>query len=132
MNKRNFAGVVFLCLLIFVSNAHLCAANDKLKHFGVSSIFGAAGESLFHYKTHYGTSKRIILGTTLGTVPGFVKELIDSTEEGNHFSGTDLAADVTGAFFGAVVGNFLNNIIQVRMSASKEKRTLIISLSYEF
>ena len=130
--KWKVAGFSLFCVLIILSNVKRCAANDKLKHFGVSTIFGAAGESVLHYKTDYGASKRIILGTTLGTVPGFVKELIDSNEEGNYFSGADLAADIAGAFFGAVVGNFINNAIQVRMSVSKEKRLFIISLSYEF
>lgn len=131
-NKRKSVGFVLLCILIFLSSVSLFAISDKLKHFGVSSVFGAAGESLLHYKTDYGASKRIILGTTFGTIPGFVKELIDSSEKGNHFSGSDLAADLAGAFFGAVVGNFLNTVIQVRISATREKKAFIISLSYEF
>jgi len=37
-------------------------------HFGISAIFGAAGESFVHYKAQSGTARRIIYGT-VGPVP---------------------------------------------------------------
>ena len=95
-------------------------------------MFGAASETYLHYKTNLKASERIILGTTLGSLPGLVKELIDSTKRENHFSGSDLAFDVAGAFVGAMVGNFVNNIIQVKIKKENDKRAFIISFSFEF
>ena len=119
MNKRIFIwGVVFI-IFISISSKNLCGADDKLEHFGFSSLFGAAGETYLHYKTDLNASRRIILGATLGTLPGFIKEIIDSTEKGNHFSGTDLAADVAGAFFGAIVANLFNNMIHVKVKTAE-------------
>jgi len=70
--------VILICSL--VSPIQLSAKNDKIKHFGVSMLFGAAGESYLHYTTKMNGDKRVFFGTVLGTLPGIFKELIDSTE----------------------------------------------------
>ena len=128
---------IFICiLLIFIviptSTKNAFAGDDKLLHFGFSSLFGAASESYLHYKTDLKAAERIILGTTLGTIPGLAKELIDSTKKGNHFSGGDLAADIAGVFVGAFIGNLVNNIIQVKIEKKGDNKTFTISLSYKF
>lgn len=127
-----FIGGVLFFLIVSTSDINLFAGNDKLKHFGVSSIFGAASETCLHYKTNLKTSERIILSTALGSLPGFVKELIDSTEKENQFSGGDFVVDIAGAFLGAIVGNFFNNIIQVKIDKTDNNKTVAISLSYRF
>jgi len=127
-----FIGGVLFFLIVSTSDINLFAGNDKLTHFGVSSIFGAASETCLHYKTNLKTSERIILSTALGSLPGFVKELIDSTEKENQFSGGDFATDIAGAFLGAIVGNFFNNIIQVKIDKIDNNKTVAISLSYRF
>lgn len=132
LKTRIFALCVLFLILISIPKKNIFAGDDKLKHFGISSIFGAASETYLHYKTNLKASERIILGTALGTLPGLVKELIDSTKRENHFSGSDLAMDVAGAFVGAMVGNFLNNIIQVKIKKENDKRAFTISFSYEF
>ena len=121
-------GFIYFC----ISPKYLSAKNDKLKHFGVSMLFGAAGESCLHYSTKMVGSKRVIFGTVLGTLPGLLKELIDSTEEGNRFSSGDLAADILGSFSGALLSNIVNNKIQVKMKLSKKRKVWIVSVSYSF
>ena len=130
--KRIFIWALLLFIIISTSNKNAFAADDKLLHFGISSIFGAASESYLHYKTNLKTSGRIILGTTFGSIPGLAKELIDSTKKGNHFSGSDMAANIAGAFFGAVIGNIFNNIIQVKIEKNEGERKIAISLCYKF
>jgi len=127
-----FIWIISFLFLISISNKNASAGDDRLKHFGVSSIFGAASESILHYKTNLNTSERIILGTALGSLPGLAKELVDSTKEGNQFSGSDLAADIAGAFLGAVIANFFNNLIQIKIDTTEENKVFAISLSYKF
>lgn len=132
LKTRLFIWFILFFILISISNKNLFAGDDKFKHFGVSFIFGAASESIFHYKTTLKTSERIILSTLLGSLPGLTKELIDSTKKGNHFSGTDLAVDVGGAFLGAIAGNIFNKIIQIKIGTTKDEKSASISLSYKF
>ena len=127
-----FTWISLFLILISISSENAYGGDDKLKHFGVSSIFGAASESILHYKTKLKTTERIILGTTLGSLPGLAKELIDSTKAGNQFSGSDLAVDIAGAFLGSVVANFFNNLIQIKIDKTEENRSFSISLSYKF
>ena len=130
--KRTFLWIFILLIFLSISNNTVFSADNTLLHFGVSSVFGAAGESFLHYKTNLKTSGRIILGTALGSLPGLVKELIDSTKKGNHFSGTDLAADIGGAFIGALVANIVNNKIQIKIKKTKHDKTVALSLSFQF
>ena len=125
-----FAIVVLICSA--VSPTHLSAKGDKIKHFGISILFGAAGESYLHYWTDLEGGKRVIFGTALGTLPGFIKELVDSTKEGNRFSGGDLAADILGSFCGVLLSNAVNNKIQINVNLNKKNRRWSLSISYVF
>ena len=127
--------VVFMMVLgVFLGlfPQRLSAQGDKLLHFGVSVLFGAAGESVLHYTTEWKNFTTISLGTTLGTIPGLIKEIFDSTKEGGRFSAADLAADFGGALFGSILSNVVNNLIQVSIKREKQSRTFILSLSYSF
>ena len=115
---------------ILVSIPTEAAANDKLKHMGVSALLGASIETYLHYKTNSEPTGRVILAATLGSIPGLAKEVIDSTKRKNHFSGSDIAADLTGAFLGALLANFINNAIQIRISKSDMAGTLTLSFSF--
>ncbi|NIM91638.1 MAG: hypothetical protein GTO17_11905 [Candidatus Aminicenantes bacterium] len=127
-----FIWISLFLILVSISTENAFAGDDRVKHFGISSLFGAASESVLHYKTNLNTYERIVLGTTLGSLPGLAKELIDSTKAGNQFSGTDLAVDIAGAFFGAVVANFFNNLIKIKIEKTEENKSFSISLSYRF
>jgi uncharacterized protein YfiM (DUF2279 family) len=124
---------IFLFFIVFsAANKNASAADDKLLHFGVSSLFGAASESYLHYKTDLKTPGRLIWGTTIGSIPGLAKEIIDSTKRDNRFSGGDMAANIAGAFVGAFVANIFNNAIQVKIEKKEEEKMFVFSISYSF
>jgi uncharacterized protein YfiM (DUF2279 family) len=130
--NRILIWILLFIVAISTANKNVSAADNRLLHFGISSVFGAAGESYLHYKTKLNTSGRIILGTALGSVPGLAKEIIDSTKKGNCFSGGDMTADIAGAFVGAVIGNIVNNIIQVKIEKKKDEKKIAVSLTFRF
>ena len=130
--KKIFVFILLFFLLSFFSAAQLSAQGDKLKHFGVSLLFGAAGESVLHYSTDINGGQKVLFGTLLGTVPGLLKEWVDSTREGNRFSGGDLAADFLGSFCGALLSYAVNNKIQVRVNLDKKRQLLRVSVLYTF
>ncbi|MCJ7581676.1 MAG: hypothetical protein MUP98_14215 [Candidatus Aminicenantes bacterium] len=132
MKKRIivFSVIVFICLAI--SPAPLPAKGDKIKHFGVSFLFGAAGESYLHYATELKGDSRVIFGTALGTLPGLFKEIVDSTEKDNRFSGGDFAADIFGSFCGAFLSNTVNNKIQMNVILNKKREIWIVSVRCSF
>jgi uncharacterized protein YfiM (DUF2279 family) len=131
MNKAAACVLVVLVIFTFQSES-LCVDRDKYQHFGVSLLFGAAGESLLHYTTEWKNISKIGCGTAVGTLPGLIKEMLDSTETGNHFSGLDLAADFAGALCGAVLSNLFNNLIQVQIETERNKRRIVFSLRCAF
>jgi VanZ family protein len=98
---------------------------DTALHVGISSLFGAAGETYFHYKTDLEAPGRVLLGTFVGSLPGLAKELTDS-----RFSGSDMAADVAGAFLGALVANFVNN--RLKVNVERQARKTSVRLTYSF
>lgn len=122
--------LVFICLGLFPFR--LSAKGDKLKHFGFSALFGAAGESCLHYTTEWKDFYKISLGTAIGILPGFVKEIVDSTKEGNHFCGADLAADFAGSLCGAILSNVVNNFIKINVKTEKYARRFTLSVTYTF
>jgi uncharacterized protein YfiM (DUF2279 family) len=106
--------------------ANSFAFDDKTAHFGISALFGAGAETVLHYRTDFEDVERVALGTLLGSVPGLAKEIIDSQEDGNKFSGGDMAADVAGAFSGAFLSNLFNNAIQVRIESGDEQQLSVV------
>ncbi len=132
LKKRIFISVLLFFIVISATSKNASAADDKLLHFGFSSLFGAASESYLHYETNLKTPGRLIWGTTLGTIPGLAKEIIDSTKRDNRFSGSDMAANIAGAFVGALLANIFNNAIQVKIEKKEEEKMIVFSLSYRF
>ncbi|MFB0565427.1 MAG: hypothetical protein ACETWK_07085 [Candidatus Aminicenantaceae bacterium] len=132
LQKRIFIWCILIIFSLSLSGINVFAASDELKHFGISSVFGIVSESCLHYKTDFNTTERVFLGTMLGSVPGLVKEFIDSTKKDNYFSERDLAFDIAGSFFGALIGNIFNNFIQVKVNSIKNHKAVVISLSCRF
>jgi uncharacterized protein YfiM (DUF2279 family) len=120
---------LMLAIALMIPAVSFADDNQGL-HFGLSVIFGAAGESFMHYKTQSETAERIVYGTLLGNLPGLAKELIDSSQDDNHFSGSDMAANVAGALVGSVIANLVNNKIQV--SINIEQKKAFLALLYRF
>ncbi len=130
--KKIIIFVIVFLICSAISPTHLSAKEDKIKHFGVSILFGAAGESCLHYWTDLEGDKRVFFGTVLGTLPGLMKEAVDSTKEENRFSGGDLAADILGSFCGALLSNVINTKLQVNFKTEKNKRSFVVQISYSF
>ena len=125
-----FAAVVLILFGSFPQN--LSAKGDKFLHFGVSLLCGAAGESVLFYTTEWRNFYKISLGTTIGTLPGLFKEILDSTKEGGRFCTGDLAADFGGALCGAILSNVVNNLIQINIKRERQSRRFVVSVSYSF
>lgn len=123
-----FKSMVLIILLLMPATS-FAASTDGL-HLGLSAVFGAASETVLHYKTDINDAGRITLGTVLGSLPGLAKEISDGTEEDNHFSGRQMAIDVAGAFVGAVIADLINNKIQMRIETNT--KSTVISLLVEF
>jgi uncharacterized protein YfiM (DUF2279 family) len=124
MGRKLFIGIVMM--LAGFPSANSFAVDDKVAHFGLSALFGAGAETVLHYRTDFEDVERIALGTLLGSVPGLANEIIDSQQDGNEFSGSDLTADVAGAFSGAFLSNLFNNAIQVRIESGDGKQVGIV------
>jgi len=110
---------LILVVMIFAAfaSADSLAVDDKTAHFGLSALFGAGAETVLHYRTDLESVHRVAVGTLLGSVPGLAKEIADSQQDGNEFSGSDLTADVAGAFFGAFLSNLFNSAIQIQVES---------------
>lgn len=123
------AGKLFVCVVMILAGfrcVNSFAVDDKTAHFGLSALFGAGAETVLHYKTDFEDVERVTLGTLLGSVPGLAKEIIDSRQDGNEFSGRDLTADVAGAFSGAFLSNLFNNAVQLRIESGDGKQLSVV------
>ncbi len=129
MSTRLCTGI--LVVLTALPYARSFALDDKVAHIGVSAIFGAGAETFLHHRTDFDNVELVALGTLLGSVPGLGKEIFDSQQNGNEFSGRDLAADVAGAFSGALLSNLFNNAIEVRIE-SDARRSINLVLNKHF
>jgi hypothetical protein len=129
MVRKYIVKIVAITILLFIPVSSFADDNFAL-HIGLSAIFGAAGESYLHYKTNLGTAERIVYGTIIGSVPGFTKELVDSTQGDNSFNGEQMAANVLGALVGSVIANAVNNKIQLNIEQNRQR--VMVSLLYRF
>lgn len=97
------------CLFPLGAIADEWTGQDKQLHFAVSAVLGIAAYSQTHDRAQ-------AFGWALA--PGILKEVIDSQQDGNDFSGKDLAWDALGALAGAQVGHW--TIGQNRVNWVKE------------
>ena len=74
-------------------------------HAGTSYAFGLMARTFS--PSFVPIDNGVLRGTLLGTLPGLLKEIADSQAPGNHFSGSDMAANVVGALAGTVLGDRL-------------------------
>jgi len=123
-----FKSVIVFSLFLSVSAA--MGVDDAAKHFLISGVCGAGGETVLHYNTEMGAVSRIALATFAGSIPGLVKEISDSSEAGNEFSSSDMAADILGSFTGALIGNLINDRIEIRLKAGR--KTASLGLTWRF
>ncbi|WP_298930239.1 hypothetical protein [uncultured Ramlibacter sp.] len=99
-----------LALLLTLAPCAHALEDDKAKHLGVSFALGIAGEQIAARIAPDVNS--VALGTGMALVPGILKELYDanhkSTKHPDGFSGKDLAADLVGAFAGALLSGMVS------------------------
>lgn len=120
---------VILSLFLTIFPPSLYATNDKTLHFGFSAVAGYLAETTLHKQLN-SENKRIVYSTALGTVPGLIKEMIDSNEEGNEFSGDDMLANIAGAFTGAFIASKVNN--QLFTTLQKHEDGYSVALLYRY
>jgi putative lipoprotein len=129
---KSFRFITVMVLILFLLSASSFAQdnNDKAKHFALSAAFGGISESILHYKTDLKPIPRIATGTLVGSIPGLIKEIHDGSQRNNEFSGSDMVANVAGAFTGSMMANFINGRIKVKIAARGEEKK--ISFVYPF
>jgi hypothetical protein len=120
LNIKIFVSRLIITVMLFAIPATSFAFNeyDKIWHFSISSLFGAASETYLHYNTKLETPERIVYSTFLGIVPGVFKELYDDRQKNNSFDWGDMAANTGGALVGALLSNYVNNKIQVGIDSN--------------
>jgi hypothetical protein len=119
-----FIGLVSAVLLLPVF-CFAADSSDTALHAGISSLFGAAGETYLHYHADLEAPGRVLLGTFAGSLPGLAKELTD-----NRFSGSDMAADIAGAFLGALAANFVNSRLKVSVARQAHRTTVLLTYCF--
>ncbi|MGA1868494.1 MAG: hypothetical protein ACMUJM_08090 [bacterium] len=113
-----------ICLslvLICFPTGKASALGDPEKHFLVSFPVGFGADTYLYYHTDLETPHRIAVATVLGTLPGFIKEIIDDVDTSyyNYFNQDDLIADAFGALAGACVSSFCNCFINIKVRKTK-------------
>jgi len=108
LRLRHLAVLTFLALASLQCAADDWTGDDKNKHFVVSTVLSSAAYSVCENRT---------CAFAVAMVPGILKEVYDSQQEGNHFSGKDLAWDALGAFVGVQIGYWTFQANQISFSA---------------
>ena len=122
--------VIIFLLCIPSSTFAVDTDSNSALHFGYSLVFGVFGETLLHYNFDMSNSSMIVYATLIGSIPGLAKEVSDSSDDENHFSGSDMAFNVAGAFTGSLISNYMNNTFFVSMSAQQDGAIVSMSVRY--
>ena len=133
MKNKNIISSILLAVSLFIMSSGTAFSydDDEKKHFGFSAVFGFGSETCLHYMTEFKTPARVFLATTIGSMPGLAKELMDSTEDNNSFSEDDLKADIAGAFTGALFSTIFNCALHFDFSNGHEKKMgVVFSFDY--
>ena len=73
---------------------------------------------------------KIFVGTVIGTVPGLIKEIGDSTNRDNHFSEEQMLYDVMGSAVGSFIAYKYNS--RTKVNVSGKEGGAVISLLYSY
>jgi len=113
--KRIIASI--LALSATLAHADSWSTPDKPKHFAASVLWGAGARIVC-------PSCSDLEATALGTIPGLVKEIQDSTKRGGSgWSNRDLIADIAGAYVGVKITGLI---------VSKRDDTVTVAYRAEF
>ncbi len=102
-----------LFLMTLPLQAQSTVETSDVKHFGVSALLGYAfgyGVEKYTQDDEHPKSDlfKVSVSTSLALSIGIAKEIYDSQEPNNHFSGKDLAFDFTGSLVGALLSNYIH------------------------
>jgi len=123
--KKLFSTLLITSIL--GSSTVFAIENDKVKHFGFSSLFGYGGETLIHDNYQFSDTQKVLYGTAIGSVPGLLKELTDS-----KFDNEDMAYNIAGAFAGSLLSNYLNNNVFVAFEHNSQKKSNKVLVSFKY
>jgi VanZ family protein len=119
-----------LCILISLSLIYSSAVaieNDKKKHFGVSLAIGTAVGIYINSKYQENSDmNNILIATSISMVPGLLKEVYDSGQTNNYFSGEDLLYDLLGSVVGSITGNYIGN----RLFVDVKRKTIAYNMEF--
>lgn len=97
--RRSVVVAAFFAILLGRADAARALPADKLSHFATGIPSGALATVLVD---QFAPQYRLVGGALLGTVPGLIVEIVDSTGSAG-FSGGDLLADFIGSATGALL-----------------------------
>jgi VanZ family protein len=118
-------------VLIMLLPCSSFAADDNFgEHFSYSVLFGTIGETCVHTRENFNAPMKILTGTVIGTFPGLVKEIGDSTSKNNHFSVEQLMYDMMGSAVGSVIAYNFHN--RTKVAVSRKEETLLLTFHYSY
>ena len=123
---------MLLILLLLIMVPHSSFADDKNfgQHFTVSILMGAIGETTIHNRENFNAPMKVLAGTVIGTVPGVIKEIFDSTDSDNYFSGEQVLYDAMGSAVGSFIAYKFNSRTKVNVSTSDGGGKISLLYSY--
>ena len=127
---RKIAMLLIFSLVIIIPYSSFALDNHFGQHFTISMVLGAIGETAVHKKENINGPMKIVVGTVLGSVPGLIKELDDSNDSNNYFSGDQMLYDIAGSAVGSVIAYKLNSRTKVNVSGTDGGATISLLYSY--
>ena len=126
---RRIILLLILSLLILIPSSSF--ADDNFgQHFTISILMGAIGETTIHNRENFNAPMKILAGTVIGTVPGVIKEIFDSTDSDNYFSGEQVLYDAMGSAVGSFIAYKFNSRTKVNVSTSDDGAKISFLYSY--
>jgi len=127
---RKIAMLLIFSLVILIPRSSFASDGNFGEHFTVSMVLGAVGETAVHNRETFNAPTKILLGTVIGSVPGLIKEISDSTDSNNHFSEEQMLYDVMGSAVGSFIAYKVNSRTKVNVSGADGGATISLSYSY--
>jgi hypothetical protein len=126
---RRITLLIILSLLIMIPLTSFADDNFD-QHFTLSVLFGAIGETTVHNRETFNVTKKILVGTVIGSVPGLIKEIGDSTNNNNYFSETQILYDVMGSAVGSIIAYKYHSRTKVNVSGVNGGAKITFVYSY--
>jgi len=128
MTRRISILLIFALILL---TPHFTFADDNFdQHFTLSMLMGVFGETVVHKRETFNMPMKILVGAAIGTVPGIIKEIGDSTDGDNYFSETQVLYDAMGSVVGSIIAYKYNSRTKVNVSGSDGGAKISLLYSY--